>query len=57
MVDNIKKQHEPLLFETLDSNGRQYNQPRQHEPLLCQTLNSNGRQYSNKNMNHSSIKP
>jgi hypothetical protein len=47
-----QQQHDPLLCQTLNSNGRQYNYQR-HEPFLCQTLNSNGRQYNNNNMNHS----
>jgi hypothetical protein len=38
-------QHEPLLCQTLNSNGRQYIQPPQNETPLCQTTNSNNRQY------------
>ena len=58
MVDTITNHNsvEPLLYQTLVSTGRQYNQP-QLEPLLCQTLNSNGRQYNNQNMNLLSVKP
>jgi hypothetical protein len=56
MIDNIQQQHEPLLCQTVNSNGRYYNQPKQHEPIRCQTLNSNDRQHNNNNMNHSSVK-
>jgi hypothetical protein len=51
----MQQQHEPLLCQTLNSNGGQYNH-QQHEPFLCQTLNGNGRQYNNNNMNHSAVK-
>jgi hypothetical protein len=41
----VPQQYEPLLCQTSNNNGQQYNQPQQYEPLLCQTSNSNGQQY------------
>jgi hypothetical protein len=51
MVDNITKNHEQLLCQTLNSTGRKYNN-KKHEALLCHTMNSNGRQYNNHNYNY-----
>jgi hypothetical protein len=39
------QQYEPLICQTSNINGQQYNQPQHYERFLCQTSKSNGQQY------------